>query len=113
MKELNDTDYRELTDLTNKLEYDIKDKDSNWYNNRKNYLIELNDKYSEQFNKVPAIAKIINNTESNFDLIACNRLKFLLNQAYKVHNKDIAEYDASIAVGSKLVDEIVKPQLNI
>ena len=41
MKELNNTDYRELTDLTNKLEYDIKDKDSNWYNNRKNYLIEF------------------------------------------------------------------------
>tara|TARA_B100001094_G_C18006289_1_gene707793 strand:- start:75 stop:416 length:342 start_codon:yes stop_codon:yes gene_type:complete len=113
MKELNDIDYKELTNLTDKLEEDIKNKNSDWYNNRKDYMIEINNKYSDQFNKVPAIFKIINNSDSNFDLAACTRLKFMLNQAYMVHNKDIAEYDASIAVGSKLVDEIVKPQLNI
>ena len=31
--------------------------------------------------------------------------------AEKVKNKDIQEHDASVAVGQRLVDDIVKPQL--
>ena len=42
MKELNDIDYKELTNLTDKLEEDIKNKNSDWYNNRKDYMIEIN-----------------------------------------------------------------------
>ena len=30
----------------------------------------------------------------------------------EIEKKDITEHDASVAVGQKLVDEIVKPQLN-
>ena len=32
--------------------------------------------------------------------------------AKRVEDKDIAEHDASVAVGQRLVDDIVKPQLN-
>jgi hypothetical protein len=39
------------------------------------------------------------------------RLKFMLEMAKKVERKEIAEHDASVAVGERLVNEVVKPQL--
>ena len=40
-----------------------------------------------------------------------NRLKKMLNLANKVKKNEISEHDASVKVGTILVDEIVKPQL--
>ncbi len=40
-----------------------------------------------------------------------NRLKYMLEMAKRVETKDIAEHDASVAVGERLVNEVVKPQL--
>ena len=39
------------------------------------------------------------------------RLLYMLQMAERVENKEIAEHDASVAVGQRLVDDIVKPQL--
>ena len=40
------------------------------------------------------------------------RLKYMIDMARRVQKKDIAEHDASVAVGQRLVDDIVKPQLD-
>ena len=112
LQELNKEDFIELKNLNKMLENDINNFKSDWYNNKEEYLNYINNKYSKQLEKVPAIYKIIESKENKFDISCCRRLEFLLNQASKVYNKDIAEHDASVAVGSKLVEEIVKPQLN-
>jgi hypothetical protein len=39
------------------------------------------------------------------------RLTYMINMAKQVQNNSITEYDASVKVGTRLVDEFVKPQL--
>ena len=50
--------------------------------------------------------------ENSTNIESIERLKFMLNMAIKVKENDILEHDASVAVGQRLVDDIVKPQLN-
>jgi len=104
-------DFIQLKNLNKMLENDINDLNSDWYNNKEDYLNNMNRKYSNQLEKVPAIYKIIESKDNKFDINGCKRLNYLIDQAAKVYNNDIAEHDASVAVGSKLVEEIVKPQL--
>ena len=39
------------------------------------------------------------------------RLTYMINMAKQVQNNSISEHDASVKVGTRLVDEFVKPQL--
>ena len=110
-KELTSKNFENLNVLTNKLEKDLGNSNSKWYSNKKEYCDEISQLYSVEFEKVPAIFRIIQNNNYEFNTEACERLKFMISQASRVFNKDIAEHDASVAVGTKLVDEIVKPQL--
>lgn len=45
----------------------------------------------------------------NYDF---TRIEFMVNMAHKVHTNQITEHNASVEVGKRLVDEIVKPQLD-
>ena len=54
-----------------------------------------------------AIFKISISESYNF-----NRLKQMLLLANKVKKNEMTEHDASVEVGTILVDDIVKPQLN-
>lgn len=40
------------------------------------------------------------------------RLEFMIRMSDRVQRGDISEKDASVAVGQRLVDEIVKPQID-
>ena len=111
-KQLTSEDFTKLKEIVDTLETDLNNKQSNWYTDNSEYCGALSRNYEAQFSKVPAILNIINNTTNKFNKSSCERLKFMITQASRVFNKDIAEHDASVAVGTKLVDEIVKPQLN-
>ena len=87
LQELNKEDFIELKDLNKMLENDINNLNSDWYKNKQEYLNYINNKYSKQLEKVPAIYKIIESKENKFDISGCRRLEFLLNQASKVYNK--------------------------
>ena len=60
---------------------------------------------------------LFKNHESIFNIAIGNnydskRLKNMLLLANKVHNSEITEHEASVTVGTDLVENIVKPQLD-
>lgn len=67
---------------------------------------QMSQKYSELYTKTQAIFNVA--MTPTYD---AHRLKFLLEQAYQVHTQRITEHDASVKVGQRLVDDIVRPQL--
>ena len=103
----------ELDDVYNiieKIMLDMKQVDSLWKSDPKAFQIMIKDKYPSLNEHYPAIFRVIFNP--NFNINSMGRLKYMINMARRVHTKDIAEHDASVAVGQRLVDDIVKPQLD-
>ena len=43
--------------------------------------------------------------------IDIDRLEFMFNMSQKVKDNKVSEHNASVEVGQRLVDDIVKPQL--
>lgn len=68
---------------------------------------QLKENYSELFDKYESIFNLC--LSKSYDY---SRLEFIINMASKVHSGEITEHKASVAVGQRLVDEIVKPQLD-
>jgi hypothetical protein len=64
------------------------------------------DKYKPITEKYPPMLNII--CSKNYDR---ERLEFMIRLAAKVHSGEVEEKVASVAVGQRLVDEIVKPQI--
>jgi len=62
--------------------------------------------YPDLFSKYESIVKIA--ASHSYDH---NRLKFMLQKADDVANNKISEQDASVQVGTELVEKIVKPQM--
>ena len=81
------------------------DKLVNSEENVDSHKLEL--EYKDLFDNYPSIFKMA--CEGNMDFI---RLKYMLEMIDKVKNNKISEHDASVDVGQKLVDEIVKPDLD-
>ena len=99
-----------LIKMVNEIKQDYLDKTSNFYTTKTTYENDIRETYKEEVVKYPAIISLLFNqtlSEDSFD-----RLDFMLQMATKVYNKDIVEHDASVVVGQRLVDDIVKPQLN-
>ena len=67
---------------------------------------ELRGKYKFLQENYEPIFKMVMSPSYDYD-----RLKFMLEMAKKVEKKEMAEHDASVAVGERLVNEVVKPQL--
>ena len=89
---------------------DMESDNSLWKKNKENYEKKIIEENPDLFEHYPAIFKVIFNP--NFSSSSMDRLKYMINMARRVKTKDIAEHDASVAVGQRLVDDIVKPQLD-
>jgi hypothetical protein len=94
--------------LRNTLELNIKYKQIKEKQNITDAITtQLKDEFTLLSTSYPAIFKISISDSYNF-----NRLKQMLLLANKVHKNEMTEHDASVKVGTILVDDIVKPQLN-
>lgn len=68
---------------------------------------EYMEKYPEFFEKMPTLSQKL--FEKDLDK---NILKYLMNQKTKMDTDKISEYDASVKVGTILVDKYVKDKLS-
>lgn len=80
-----------------------------WKKDPKEFKKIFEDKNKELIEKYSSVFNIL--FSPNFNEQGYERLLYMLKMAQRVENKDIAEHDASVAVGQRLVDEIVKPQI--
>lgn len=99
-----------INQILDSLIIDIKNPNSLYHSNFNLYKQNLLNNYKDINKSYPAVFNMIFNPK--FNLFSLNRLRYMINMALKIEKKDITEHDASVAVGQKLVDEIVKPQLN-
>ena len=74
---------------------------------KENFKLIMKTKYEYIFKNHEAIFNIC--LSDKYD---SNRLKFMLTMANQVRSGGISEHDASVKVGSELVENIVKPQLD-
>ena len=80
--------------------------DNNKKNNIKTNIEELKIKYKKLVDNYPTIFdKVCNGT------LEIERLKFMLNMVSKIKSNKISQHDASIKIGTELVENIVKPNL--
>ena len=100
---------QETREMIQKFKEDYENNDSLYYTNKTEYTNYINSTFTNIKEKYPAIITILLGKEFNESYF--DRLDFMLNMAEKVENKDMVEHDASVAVGQRLVDDIVKPQL--
>ena len=79
-------------------------------NNEKNNVeINLDDlkiKYKKLFDNYPTIFEKICNGSLELD-----RLKFMLNMVSQIKSNKISQHEASIKIGTELVENIVKPSI--
>lgn len=68
--------------------------------------VNATSKYDPIAKKYPSMLNII--CSKNYDR---ERLEFMIRLSAKVHSGEVEEKVASVAVGQRLVDEIVKPQI--
>lgn len=66
----------------------------------------LSGKYKFIYENYQPIFRMVMSQSYDYD-----RLKYMLEMAKKVERKEIKEHDASVAVGERLVNDVVKPQL--
>ena len=100
---------QETREMIKNFREDFENKESLYYTDKNEYQNYLNNKFPNVKENYPAIITIL--TGKEFNETYFDRLDFMLNMAEKVENKDMVEHDASVAVGQRLVDDIVKPQL--
>ena len=90
-------------------------------NNYKDYKskTKFKDYNKETFNyeMINTYSYLNSNVKSIFDLCLTGKmdiqlLYYMINQAKNIKNETITSYEASIKVGEKLVEKIIKPQLN-
>ena len=99
-----------LIKMVHEIKTDYLDKESLFNTDKLSYERDIRNTYSKEVEKYPAIVTLLfNNTLTDESF---SRLDFMLQMAEKVYNKDMVEHDASVAVGQRLVDDIVKPQLD-
>jgi len=98
-----------LYSIIDYLKKELSSETSHFYTNKTEFTETVKELYKDEYTKYPAVFTVIFN--ANFNMDSINRLEFMLSMANKVEDKDIAEHDASVVVGQRLVDEIVKPQL--
>ena len=97
-----------LIELVNNI--DVKMNSGNWIRDRKSYLNSIQEENKAIVKRYSSIFTVI--TKDDFGAKEMERLKYMLNMAVKVDENKVPEHDASVAVGQRLVDEIVKPQIS-
>ena len=94
--------------LVNKVKEQYNDKKSLYHTNKVELKNEIEKEYKNEIKTYSSIMTLLFGNSLSNDIF--NRLEFMLNMAEKIENKDMVEHDASVAVGQRLVDDIVKPQ---
>ena len=96
--------------LIKKLRNDLKDSESFINSDKNKYDAILKNDFKDLYDKYTSIFDLIrNNTISSIDI---ERLEFMFSMSQKVKDNKVTEHNASVEVGQRLVDDIVKPQLN-
>lgn len=98
-----------LDNLLNQIKKSLQDNNSDFYLNRQNYIKNLKETFKEENSKFSAIFTVLE--QPQFNLESLKRLEYMINMSKEVNKKEITEHDASVKVGQRLVDDIVKPQL--
>jgi hypothetical protein len=65
-------------------------------------------KYPDEADKYPMLIKSACDPSFDFE-----KLQWMMNMLNKVNTKELSQYDASVKVGEELVNEYVKPKLNM
>ena len=100
-------DFSKLNSIVNDVAK-IMDKD-NWRSKKINYLAKVKEDNPEVVKQFSSIFTVL--SQSEFGPKEMERLRYMLVMAEKVKDNELQEHDASVAVGQRLVDEIVKPQI--
>ena len=79
----------------------------NKYQNLDEFTKKMIERFPDLNMNQPAILKSA--CEGNLNDI--KMLEFMVNKVKKIKQNEISKHDASVEVGQKLVDEIVKPQI--
>ena len=95
--------------LVEKLRKDLDDSKSFINSDKNKYDEILKNDFKDLYDKYTSIFDLIrNNTISTIDI---DRLEFMFSMSQKVKDNKVTEHNASVEVGQRLVDDIVKPQL--
>lgn len=96
--------------LIQKLRKDLNDSESFINSDKNKYDEILKNDFKDLYGKYTSIFDLIrNNKLSSLDI---DRLEFMFSMSQKVKDNKVTEHNASVEVGQRLVDDIVKPQLN-
>ena len=97
-----------IQEIVNNIKEDLSEKRSN--NNNivtEEIKVELNEKYKDFSLQHPVIfLSIVNET------LDYNQFNKMVDMACKVKDNKISQHDASVKVGSELVDKYVKPKID-
>ena len=89
---------------------EMNQENSFWKSDPEKFKKKFIEENNEIHAKYPAVFNIVFNPQ--FDSNGLERLLYMLKMAKRVADNEIPEHDASVAVGQRLVDDMVKPQLN-
>ena len=99
-----------IEDLLVFLKENMSNKESLFYVNKSEFLKNIRNHFKNTSDNLSAIIQVI--SQDSFNLEGLGRLEYMINMSKKVKENDMTEHDASVAVGQRLVDDIVKPQLD-
>ena len=81
-----------------------------WGSDPDKFRKEFEKKNSSLVEKYSSVFSLV--FSSKFNKEGLDRLVYMLQMAKRVEDNELPEHDASVAVGQRLVDDIVKPQLD-
>ena len=99
-------DYNLIYKESKSLIDNYKDYKSNKKYNQETFTSEMENTYSYLNNNAKSIFNLCLTGEMDLQI-----LNYMINQAKNIKNNTISSYDASVKVGEKLVDKIIKPKL--
>ena len=99
-----------IEDLLAFLKENMSNKESLFYVDKAKFLKNIREHFKNTSENLAAIVQVI--SQDSFNIEGLGRLEYMINMSKKVKENDMTEHDASVAVGQRLVDDIVKPQLN-
>ena len=102
---------KDLRQVVLELREEMKKEDSLWLSSPEEFESQTLEKHKELNEKYSGVFKMLFANKDQKQDSHIERLLYMLQMAERVENKEIAEHDASVAVGQRLVDDIVKPQL--
>lgn len=99
-----------MDNLIQKLRSDIQDTTSTINSDKSHYDSTLKTQFPELYDRYTAIFDLLRNNKVTNETI--DRLEYMFSMSKKVADNKVSEHDASVEVGQRLVDDIVKPQLD-